>query len=123
MSRLALVVDDSLSMRKIVSRTLQGAGFEVVEAANGKEGLDALAARTVNVVITDYNMPVMDGIEFMRGVRETEKDKFTPVIFLTTEIEDAKRDEARAAGATAWIAKPFSPEKILEVINKVVPAP
>lgn len=123
MSRLALVVDDSLSMRKIVSRTLQGAGFEVVEAANGKEALDALAARTVNVVITDYNMPVMDGIEFMRGVRETEKDKFTPVIFLTTEIEDAKRDEARAAGATAWIAKPFSPEKILEVVNKVVPAP
>ncbi len=121
MSRLALVVDDSIAMRKIVSRTLQGAGFSVVEAANGKEGLDALSKQVVNLIITDYNMPVMDGIEFMRGLRETEAHKFTPVIFLTTEVEETKRNEARAAGATAWLAKPFSPEKVLAVVNKVVP--
>jgi len=122
LSRLALVVDDSITIRKLVSRSLQQAGFEVLEAANGRDGLNALADRVANVIITDYNMPVMDGIEFMRGVRETANHRFTPVIFLTTEVEASKKEEARAAGATAWIVKPFTPEKVMSVVNRVVPA-
>ena len=122
MTKVALVVDDSMAIRKLVGRTLQGAGFEVVEAMHGKAGLEVLAQRTVNFIITDYNMPVMDGIDFMRGIRGTEAHRFTPVIFLTTEVEPAKRQEAREAGATAWIEKPFTPEKVLSVVNKVVQA-
>ena len=122
MSKLALVVDDSLTIRKLVSRTLQGVGFEVIEAVNGKDGLDKLEGRTMNVIITDMNMPVMDGLEFVRGVRATAAHKFTPVIFLTTEVDGSVRDAARAAGATGWIVKPFSPEKVLSVVEKVVPA-
>jgi two-component system chemotaxis response regulator CheY len=120
-SKVALVVDDSVTIRKLVSRSLQGAGFATVEAANGREGLDALERGPVTIIITDYNMPVMDGLEFVRGLRETEKHKFTPVIFLTTEIEGAKKAAALAAGVTAWVVKPFSPEKILSVVHRVVP--
>lgn len=122
MSRTALVVDDSVTIRKLVSRTLQQAGFEVLEAANGQEGLNAIKGRALSIIITDVNMPVMDGLEFIRGLRDTAEHRFTPVIFLTTEVEATKRDQAKAAGATGWLVKPFSPEKILSVVQRVVPA-
>ena len=121
MSKVALVVDDSVTIRKLVSRSLQQAGFEVIEAGDGKEALAALEKRTVNVIITDYNMPVMDGLEFMRGARDTAQHKFTPIIFLTTEADAGKKEAARAAGVTAWVVKPFAPDKILSVVNRVVP--
>jgi two-component system chemotaxis response regulator CheY len=123
MSKVALVVDDSSTVRKIVGRTLLQAGFQVVEAGNGQEALEALARCAVTVIVTDYNMPVMDGLEFARGVRETVKDRGTPMIFLTTESESSKREEATAAGANAWLTKPFRGEELISVINRVVPAP
>lgn len=123
MSKVALVVDDSSTIRKIVGRTLLQAGFEVVEAGNGQEALAALARHTVSIIVTDYNMPVMDGLEFVRGVRQTAKDRGTPMIFLTTESEDGKREEAKAAGANAWLTKPFRGDELLSVIDRVVAAP
>lgn len=122
MSKSALVVDDSLTIRKLVGRCLQQAGFEVVEAPNGKEALDLAQKRPFSVIITDYNMPVMDGLEFVRGARDIEQHKFTPIIFLTTEVESDRKAQAQSSGVTAWIGKPFSPDKVMSVVNRVVPA-
>jgi two-component system chemotaxis response regulator CheY len=122
MSRVALVVDDSLTVRKLVSRCLQQAGFEVIEATNGKEALESAQKHPFALIVTDYNMPIMDGLEFVRSARDIEQHKFTPIVFLTTEGDTAKKDEAKAAGVTAWIIKPFSPEKVLSVVNRVVGA-
>jgi two-component system chemotaxis response regulator CheY len=122
-SRTALVVDDSTSIRKLVGRTLVQAGFEVLEAANGQEGLDRLKDHTVQLVITDLNMPVMDGLDFIRELRTDQKQRFTPVVFLTTESTDTRKDQARDAGATAWIVKPFHPDKIMTVVNRLFPTP
>jgi two-component system chemotaxis response regulator CheY len=121
-SKSALVVDDSVTIRKMVSRCLQQAGFETVDAANGKEALTALESHRVSVIITDFNMPVMDGLDFVQRVRESASHKFTPIVFLTTEVDPGKQAEARAAGITAWVIKPFTPDKVLSVVNRVVPA-
>lgn len=119
MSKQALVVDDSLVIRRMVAMALTAAGFEVALAANGKEALDKAQTQSFAIVITDLNMPVMDGLELIRGLRDIAAHKFTPIIFLTTETDSTKRDEAREAGATAWIQKPFQPEKILSVVNRI----
>lgn len=119
MSKTALVVDDSVTIRKLVGATLKKAGFEVVEAPNGAEGLARAKQGAFTLVITDLNMPVMDGIELIRALRAEPAYKFTPVVFLTTEIEESKRDDARAAGATAWVQKPFTPEKVLAVVQRI----
>lgn len=121
MSRTALVVDDSTSMRSMVAFTLKQAGFSVVESANGQEALGALDRASVQLVITDLNMPVMDGISFIREARKRPALKFTPILMLTTEAGDAKKQEGRAAGATGWIVKPFNPEQLLGVVKKVLP--
>jgi len=115
------VVDDSMSIRRLVGKTLQGVGFEVIEASNGQEALDRLVGRTVQLVITDLNMPVMDGLEFIRALRDDKAQKFTPVVFLTTETDEGRMGDARSAGATAWVVKPFHPEKILTVVQRLVP--
>jgi two-component system, chemotaxis family, chemotaxis protein CheY len=120
-SRVAIVVDDSMTIRKLVGRVLQQAGFEILEASNGREAMSALEGCTAQVIITDVNMPVMNGLEFIREIRATARNKFTPVIFLTTESEASKKEEAYAAGATAWVLKPFSPEKVMSVVQRVVP--
>lgn len=122
MTKTALVVDDSMTIRKLVARSLQSVGFQVFEAGNGREGIAALAKQTVSVIITDFNMPVMDGLEFVQAVRSDARHRFTPIVFLTTEADESRRDQARSAGATAWILKPFAPDKVLTVVNKVVPA-
>ena len=122
MYRAALVVDDSLTIRKLVARTLQQAGFDPVEAANGKEALEKLESRPINVIVTDYNMPVMDGLEFVRAVRASAKHKFLPIVFLTTEVDETAKQNARACGVTAWIVKPFNAEKLLSVVQKLVPS-
>lgn len=120
MSKRALVVDDSLTIRRLVGQLLKNNGFEVVEAQNGKEAADkAKADPTFSLVITDLNMPVMDGIEFIRELRSVPDYKFVPVIFLTTESDTVKREDARAIGATAWIVKPFAPEKVLAVVQRI----
>lgn len=104
----------------MLHHTLTNAGFEVLQAENGQAGLDVLGREDVDVVITDINMPVMDGIEFIRNVRATGKHQSLPILILTTETSQDKRDQGRAAGGTGWIVKPFDPEKLISVINKVV---
>lgn len=120
MSKAALVVDDSTSMRQMVSYTLQEAGFSVIEGSNGEEALKNVKGKAVNLVITDLNMPVMDGMTLIRQLRAIPEFKFTPILMLTTEAQDAKKQEGKAAGATGWIIKPFNPEQLLQVVGKIV---
>ena len=125
MARTALIVDDSTSMRQMVGMTLRSAGFSVVEGGNGQEALDKLKSQAggkVDLIITDLNMPVMDGLTFIKQVRGQAPSRFTPILMLTTESLDSRKAEGKAAGATGWIVKPFNPEQLLKVIEKVLPA-
>ncbi len=119
MAKKILIVDDSSSMRQMVKFTLVEEGHEVYEADNGKNGISKLEAAEPELIITDINMPEMDGIEFIKQVRANAQYKFTPIIVLTTESEQAKQDEGKKAGATAWLIKPFTPEKLIETVKKV----
>jgi two-component system chemotaxis response regulator CheY len=121
MAKKALTVDDSRTMREMVSFTLKGAGYEVVEAEDGKDALLKIVANKVDVVITDLNMPNMNGFELIRALRADGNYKFTPILMLTTEGDGSKKEEGKAAGATGWIVKPFNPEKLVEVVKKVCP--
>ena len=121
MAKTALIVDDSISMREMVAFTLKNAGFEVIQGGNGQEGLAQLDKSSPQIVITDLNMPVMDGITFIQQVRTRAKHKFTPILMLTTESQEAKKAAAKAAGATGWIVKPFNPEQLLKTVAKVLP--
>jgi len=120
-SRTALIVDDSVTMRQMVSFTLKEAGYTVLEGENGEDALKKLGASSVDIVITDLNMPVMDGMTLIRNLRSRPATRTTPVLMLTTESQDAKKLEGKAAGATGWIVKPFHPEQLLKVLAKVVP--
>lgn len=120
MSKTVLVVDDSTSMRQMVSFTMKEAGFDVIEGANGQEALANVQGKPVNLVITDLNMPVMDGMTLIRQLRAQPEFKFTPILMLTTESQDTKKQEGKAAGATGWIVKPFNPTQLLQVVAKVV---
>jgi len=115
-----LTVDDSRTILAMLHHTLSNAGFEVLQAEDGKQGLDVLKTQAVDVVITDINMPVMDGIEFIRHVRATGQHQSLPILILTTETSQDKRDQGKAAGGTGWIVKPFDPEKLISVIHRVV---
>jgi two-component system chemotaxis response regulator CheY len=121
MPRTVLVVDDSITIRQMVSYTLKQAGFGVIEASDGQDALERLGGGRVDLVITDLNMPRMDGIAMIRRLRVRPASKYTPVVMLTTESQESKRQEGRAAGATAWMVKPFHPDKLLAVIAKVLP--
>lgn len=121
MPRAVLIVDDSMTIRQMVAFTLQQAGMTVVEAADGQEALSKMAAQRFDLVITDLNMPKMDGIALIRELRRRTESKHTPVLMLTTESQAAKKQEGRAAGATGWIVKPFDPGKLLQVISRVLP--
>ncbi len=122
MSKTVLVVDDSVSMRQMVTFTLKGAGFAVVEAGDGKEAVAKLnGGAKPNLVITDLNMPNMDGISLIKEIRGMAAHKFTPVLMLTTEAADNKKKEGQSAGATGWIVKPFNPDQMLATIKKVLP--
>ncbi len=120
MSKMVLVVDDSTSMRQMVSFTMKEAGFEVLEGSNGQDALAQLNGHKVHLVITDLNMPVMDGMSLIRQLRTRPDFKFTPILMLTTESQESKKQEGKAAGATGWIVKPFRPEQLLQVVSKVV---
>lgn len=120
MSASILAVDDSASMRQMVSFTLKGAGYDVVEAADGVEALNIAKTRSVNLVITDVNMPNMDGISLIKELRNLPTYKFTPLLMLTTESGAEKKQAGKAAGATGWIVKPFNPEQLLNTVKKVI---
>lgn len=115
-----LTVDDSVSLRKLVASTVASAGHHVAEASNGAEGLDVLKSRTFNLIISDINMPVMDGLTFIKNVRMIAAYKFTPILVLTTEMDATKKKIAKESGATGWLVKPFDPEQLLATIRKVL---
>lgn len=120
MGKTIMTVDDSASMRQTVAFTLQGAGYGVVEAEDGQNALDKLPGSGVDMIITDLNMPVMDGIELIKQVRANPEYKFLPIIMLTTESQDEKKQAGRSAGATGWIVKPFKQEQLIAVVKKVI---
>lgn len=120
MAKTILTVDDSASVRQMVTFTLKGAGYNVLEAVDGLDGLAKLHSAEVNMVITDLNMPKLDGLGFIKKIRADPKAKFIPVIMLTTESQAEKKQAGKAAGATGWIVKPFKPEQLLDVVKKVL---
>lgn len=115
-----LAVDDSSSMRQMVSFTLKGAGHQVTEAQDGQDALNKAKTQQFDLIITDVNMPVMDGITFIRNLRSQANYKFTPMLMLTTESSTDKKAEGKAAGATGWIVKPFNPDQLLNTVKKVL---
>lgn len=121
MAKTILIVDDSSSLRTVVKIALTRAGYEVIEAGDGKEALTQLdKAGKVNLIVSDVNMPNMDGISFVTEVKKHPRHRFTPVVMLTTEGQDAKKEQGRAAGAKAWITKPFNPPQLLDAVSKLV---
>lgn len=120
MGKVVMTVDDSASVRQMVSFTLREAGYDVVEACDGLDALAKIDNPNLKLVVTDLNMPNMDGIELIRRLRATPAHKFTPIIMLTTESQGEKKLEGKNAGATGWIVKPFKPEQLIAVIKKVM---
>lgn len=122
MAKRILVVDDSASIRHVVSIALKGAGYEVLDAEDGQQALTKLDGQKINLIISDVNMPRMDGIGLLKAIKANPKYKFTPVMMLTTESGQDKVNEGRAAGAKAWIVKPFQPPQLLDAVAKLLPA-
>lgn len=122
MAKKILLVDDSASVRQVAGIALRRAGYETLEASNGKEALEILAGNRPNLIISDVNMPVMNGIEFLRAVKQHPTSKFTPVIVLTTESGDDLKQQGREAGAKAWIVKPFQPQTLVDAVSKLIVA-
>lgn len=120
MAKSILTVDDSASMRQMVKMTLGGAGYQVIEAADGREALSKAGGGGVDMVLTDLNMPNMDGLTLIRELRKMPAYRGVPIVFLTTESDEGKKVEAKQSGATAWITKPFKQEQLLAVIKKVL---
>ena len=120
MAKCILVVDDSETVRQVLQLTLANAGFDVVEAEDGLEALDKLAHNLVDMMITDLNMPNMDGLDLIKKVREDGTHRFTPIVMLTTESSAEKKLAGREAGASGWIVKPFRPEQLLKVVKLVL---
>jgi len=122
MAKIILAVDDSTSIRQMVAFTLKSAGYTVIEAADGQEGLDKANASgdTISLVLTDQNMPKIDGLTLIKTLRGLPKFAATPILMLTTESSDDMKAQGKAAGATGWLVKPFDPHKLLEVVKKVI---
>jgi two-component system, chemotaxis family, chemotaxis protein CheY len=119
MAKQILIVDDSASIRMVVGIALRGAGYEVIEAKDGQDALNKLTGQKVNLIISDVNMPIMDGITFVKSVKQLPSYRFTPIIMLTTESDESKKREGQAAGAKAWVVKPFKPEQMLGAVQKL----
>lgn len=120
MGKTILVVDDSASMRQVVGITLRGAGYDVIEGVDGCDGLKRLNGQKVHLIISDINMPRMDGITFVKEVKKLATYKFTPIIILTTESDEREKLEGKAAGAKAWVVKPFQPAQMLAAVSKLI---
>jgi len=119
MAKTIMIVDDSASMRRVVGIALKGAGYDVIEGCDGKDALSKLKGQKVHMIISDVNMPVMDGIAFLKAVKQMPAYKFTPVIMLTTESAEEKKREGQAAGARAWVVKPFQPEQLVSAVQRL----
>lgn len=120
MSKTILIVDDSPSLRQVVNIALTGAGYDVIEACDGKDAINKLDGKKINLIISDVNMPVMDGISMVKEIKKMDNYKFTPVIMLTTESEDNKKNQGKEAGVKAWVVKPFKPDQMLNAVSKLV---
>ena len=119
MAKTIMIVDDSSSMRRVVGISLKGAGYDVIEGCDGKDALFKLTGQKVHLIISDVNMPVMDGIAFLKAVKQMPAYKFTPVIMLTTESAEEKKREGQAAGARAWVVKPFQPDQLVNAVQRL----
>lgn len=119
MSKTILIVDDSASVRQVVGMALRGAGHEVIEAVDGQDALTKLDGRKIHLIVSDVNMPKLDGIGFVKQAKARPEYKFTPVLMLTTESEESKKQEGKAAGAKAWLVKPFKPDVLLAAVTKL----
>lgn len=119
MAKTIMIVDDSASMRQVVGIALKGAGYNVLEGRDGKDALGKLTGQKVHLIISDVNMPNMDGISFVKEVKQMPNYKFTPIIMLTTESDESRKREGQAAGAKAWVVKPFKPEQLLGAVQKL----
>ena len=120
MAKRVLMVDDSMMVRQMVSFTLKEAGFDVVEAEHGQDAMNKLGSNTVDLIVTDLNMPVMNGIDFIAGARALPATRYVPILMLTTESHPEMKQKGKAAGATGWIVKPFNPQQLLAVVSKVL---
>lgn len=120
MAKTVMIVDDSASLRQVVSIALRSAGYEVVEASNGQEALNKMACQRMNLVISDVNMPLMDGLTFVREMKKHPAHRFTPVVMLTTEEDESKKRAGQEAGARAWVVKPFAPQQMLTVVSRLI---
>ena len=120
MAKTILIVDDSASLRQVVAIALRGAGYDVLEGCDGRDALTKLDGRKVHLIISDVNMPNMDGISFVKAAKQLPAYKFTPVIMLTTEAGEAKKAEGKAAGVRAWVVKPFQPPVLLDAVSKLI---
>jgi len=120
MAKTIMVIDDSASIRQVMNLTLKKAGYDVIEACDGQDALGKLQGQKINLMICDVNMPNMDGISFLKNVKTSASYRFTPVIMLTTESQEGKKQEGKTAGAKAWVVKPFKPEQMLEAISKLI---
>jgi two-component system chemotaxis response regulator CheY len=119
MAKTIMIVDDSASIRTVVGIALRGEGYTVIEAINGQDALDKLTGQKVNLIISDVNMPIMDGITFVVNVKKLAAYRFTPIIMLTTESDESKKREGQAAGAKAWVVKPFKPEQMIGAVQRL----
>ncbi len=120
MAKTIMIVDDSASVRQVVGIALKGAGYQVIEGCDGRDALAKLTGQKVHLIVSDVNMPNMDGISFVKNVKAMPAYKFTPIVMLTTESADGKKAEGQAAGAKAWMLKPFNPPQLLAVVQKLV---
>jgi two-component system chemotaxis response regulator CheY len=120
MNKTILIADDSESIRELVEMTLRQAGYDVIKTVDGEHALQSMNGQAIHLVITDLNMPKVDGIQLIREIRKNEQYTALPVLLLTTESQASKKEEAKGAGATGWIVKPFVPEKLLSVVQKVI---
>ena len=119
-AKTILIVDDSTSFRNVVGLALKDAGYEIIQACDGKDALSKLDGKKINLIISDVNMPVMDGLSFVKAAKQLTAYKFTPVIMLTTESSDEKKAEGKAAGVRAWVVKPFQPPLLLDAVAKLI---
>lgn len=120
MAKTILIVDDSSSVRIVLATTLKSAGYNVIDAVDGEDGLSKLTGEKIHLIISDVNMPKMDGITMVKKIKALPKYKFTPICMLTTESEESKMKEGKVAGAKAWIVKPFQPAVLLSAVEKLV---
>lgn len=120
MAKTIMIVDDSVSLRQVISIALKGAGYDVIEGEDGQDGLNKLSGAKVNLIISDVNMPNMDGLTMVKKIKDDPKHKFTPIIMLTTESGGDMKERGKAAGVKAWMVKPFKPDQMLDAVSKLI---